>query len=214
MPLSMTSYKVCCFSHSHGKRLLIMRQSCWVTICRTLCKNNWERIWQTFVQTLSNQMPDCQQKLQRPCWMHQYCKWTVMYLVNAQYLVNAHPPLLLVKVGNSHRRQVNATPTPPQYYYAHLTFSFSLLCRFLRGTCKVENCPFSHKVSKEKMPVCAFFLRGVCTRENCPYLHVKVSQGAEICKDFVNGFCPLAEKVGCYAYVRCTFVPFVFSAHL
>ncbi|KAK7115498.1 hypothetical protein V1264_001353 [Littorina saxatilis] len=78
--------------------------------------------------------------------------------------------------------------------FLHDPEKIAVCTRFLRGTCKVENCPFSHKVSKEKMPVCAFFLRGVCTRENCPYLHVKVSQGAEICKDFVNGFCPLAEK--------------------
>lgn len=67
--------------------------------------------------------------------------------------------------------------------------------RFLRGTCKIEKCPYSHKVAKEKMPVCAFFLRGVCTREDCPYLHVKVNQGAELCEDFITGFCSLAEKV-------------------
>ncbi|KAK7500294.1 hypothetical protein BaRGS_00008517 [Batillaria attramentaria] len=78
--------------------------------------------------------------------------------------------------------------------YTHDPDKIAVCTRFLRGTCKVEQCPFSHKVAKEKMPVCAFFLRGVCAREDCPYLHVKVSQGAEVCQDFVNGFCSLADK--------------------
>lgn len=78
--------------------------------------------------------------------------------------------------------------------YTHDPDKIAVCTRFLRGTCKLEQCPFSHKVSKEKMPVCAFFLRGVCAREDCPYLHVKVSHGAQICQDFVNGFCSLADK--------------------
>ncbi|XP_076469868.1 uncharacterized protein LOC143300193 [Babylonia areolata] len=78
--------------------------------------------------------------------------------------------------------------------FLHDPAKVAVCTRFLRGTCQVENCPFSHKVSKEKMPVCAFFLRGVCTRESCPYLHVKVSQGAQVCPDFISGFCLLADK--------------------
>ncbi|KAL8559762.1 hypothetical protein ACOMHN_002295 [Nucella lapillus] len=78
--------------------------------------------------------------------------------------------------------------------FVHDPAKVAVCTRFLRGTCQVENCPFSHKVSKEKMPVCSFFLKGVCTRESCPYLHVKVSQGAQVCQDFVSGFCPLADK--------------------
>ena len=67
--------------------------------------------------------------------------------------------------------------------------------RFLRGTCKVKDCPFSHKVSKEKMPVCSYFLRGKCNKDDCLYLHVNVSRDAEICEDFVDGFCPLGDEV-------------------
>lgn len=67
--------------------------------------------------------------------------------------------------------------------------------RFLRGTCKITDCPFSHKVAKEKMPVCSFFLRGVCNRDNCPYLHVNVSKSAELCQDFAKGYCALGDRV-------------------
>uniref|UniRef100_A0A8C9UY79 Zinc finger CCCH domain-containing protein 3 n=1 Tax=Scleropages formosus TaxID=113540 RepID=A0A8C9UY79_SCLFO len=68
--------------------------------------------------------------------------------------------------------------------------------RFLRGTCKQTDgtCPFSHKVSKEKMPVCSYFLRGVCSNSSCPYSHVYVSRKAAICEDFVRGYCPQGEK--------------------
>lgn len=66
--------------------------------------------------------------------------------------------------------------------------------RFLRGTCKVDKCPFSHEVSKNKMPVCSFFLRGVCGRDLCPYLHVNVGQSADVCDQFLQGTCSLGEK--------------------
>ncbi|CAN7991831.1 unnamed protein product [Ixodes hexagonus] len=67
---------------------------------------------------------------------------------------------------------------------------------FLRGTCKVSDCPFSHKVAPEKMPVCSFFLKGRCTSNPCPYRHVKVNAKAEVCRDFaVHGFC--TEGIKC-----------------
>ncbi|KAJ8373910.1 hypothetical protein SKAU_G00044900 [Synaphobranchus kaupii] len=68
--------------------------------------------------------------------------------------------------------------------------------RFLRGTCKQTDgsCPFSHKVSKEKMPVCSYFLRGICSNSGCPYSHVYVSRSAAVCQDFVRGYCPKGEK--------------------
>jgi len=59
----------------------------------------------------------------------------------------------------------------------------------------VTDCPFSHKVCKEKMPTCSYFQRGMCNKDQCPYLHVKVNEDAEICEDFVQGFCPNGEKV-------------------
>lgn len=58
----------------------------------------------------------------------------------------------------------------------------------------MSDCPFSHKVAREKMPVCSYFLKGLCHREACPYLHVNVNKDAEVCSDFVKGFCPLGEK--------------------
>ncbi|XP_052819047.1 uncharacterized protein LOC128244931 [Mya arenaria] len=78
--------------------------------------------------------------------------------------------------------------------YKHDPERVAVCTRFLRGTCKVDKCPFSHKVSKEKMPVCSYFLKGVCFRDNCPYLHVNVGRDAEICEDFVAGYCPQGEQ--------------------
>ncbi|XP_032324125.1 zinc finger CCCH domain-containing protein 3 isoform X2 [Camelus ferus] len=70
------------------------------------------------------------------------------------------------------------------------------LARFVRGTCKKTDgtCPFSHHVSKEKMPVCSYFLKGVCSNSSCPYSHVYVSRKAEVCTDFLKGYCPLGAK--------------------
>ena len=67
--------------------------------------------------------------------------------------------------------------------------------RFLRGTCQVTNCPFSHRVAPDKMPVCTHFLRGSCSRDPCPYRHVNVARDAEVCPGFLKGFCPNGEKV-------------------
>uniref|UniRef100_A0A8B9WID4 Zinc finger CCCH domain-containing protein 3 n=1 Tax=Bos mutus grunniens TaxID=30521 RepID=A0A8B9WID4_BOSMU len=68
--------------------------------------------------------------------------------------------------------------------------------RFVRGTCKKTDgtCPFSHHVSKEKMPVCSYFLKGICSNSSCPYSHVYVSRKAEVCTDFLKGYCPLGAK--------------------
>ena len=68
-------------------------------------------------------------------------------------------------------------------------------CRFIRGTCKGLDCPFSHKVSEDKMPVCSFFLKGICSRDSCPYRHVNVGRDAEPCLEFARGHCQLSEKV-------------------
>ncbi|XP_013389024.1 uncharacterized protein LOC106157819 [Lingula anatina] len=78
--------------------------------------------------------------------------------------------------------------------FAHDPDKIAICTRFLRGTCKGENCPFSHQVLKEKMPVCSFFLRGVCNKDDCPYLHVNVSRDAAVCEDFLHGYCSLGEK--------------------
>lgn len=78
--------------------------------------------------------------------------------------------------------------------YIHDPEKVAVCTRFLRGTCKVTNCPFSHKVAPEKMPVCRFFLRGVCHKDNCPYLHVNVNRDAQVCPDFLRGYCPLGDK--------------------
>ncbi|KAG5849807.1 hypothetical protein ANANG_G00075620, partial [Anguilla anguilla] len=47
--------------------------------------------------------------------------------------------------------------------YIHDPDKVAVCTRFLRGTCKQTDgsCPFSHKLSKEKMPVCSYFLRGI-----------------------------------------------------
>ncbi|XP_062987268.1 zinc finger CCCH domain-containing protein 3 [Elgaria multicarinata webbii] len=80
--------------------------------------------------------------------------------------------------------------------YIHDPEKVAVCTRFLRGTCKKTDgtCPFSHKVSKDKMPVCSYFLKGICNNSNCPYSHVYVSRKAEVCPDFLKGYCPLGEK--------------------
>ncbi|XP_054840613.1 zinc finger CCCH domain-containing protein 3 [Eublepharis macularius] len=80
--------------------------------------------------------------------------------------------------------------------YIHDPEKVAVCTRFLRGTCKKTDgtCPFSHKVSKDKMPVCSYFLKGICSNSDCPYSHVYVSRKAEVCSDFLKGYCPLGEK--------------------
>ncbi|XP_032833384.2 zinc finger CCCH domain-containing protein 3 isoform X2 [Petromyzon marinus] len=80
--------------------------------------------------------------------------------------------------------------------FLHDPDKVAVCTRFLRGTCRKTDgtCQFSHKVSREKMPVCCYYLRGVCSSADCPYSHVKVSRKAEACADFLKGYCPLAEK--------------------
>ncbi|XP_067315946.1 zinc finger CCCH domain-containing protein 3 [Pseudorasbora parva] len=80
--------------------------------------------------------------------------------------------------------------------YIHDPDKVAVCTRFLRGTCKRTDgtCPFSHKVAKEKMPVCSYFLKGICNNSSCPYSHVYVSRKADVCKDFVRGYCPQGDK--------------------
>ncbi|XP_007954325.1 zinc finger CCCH domain-containing protein 3 [Orycteropus afer afer] len=80
--------------------------------------------------------------------------------------------------------------------YIHDPEKVAVCTRFLRGTCKKTDgtCPFSHHVSKDKMPVCSYFLKGICSNSSCPYSHVYVSRKAEVCKDFLKGYCPLGAK--------------------
>lgn len=105
------------------------------------------------------------------------------------------------------RKNVNSSPGNPSrryciYYnrfgrcsrgdkcqYVHDPDKVSVCTRFLRGTCKVVDCQFSHLISKDKMPTCIHFLRRVCNRDNCPYSHVNVGKDAEICNDFIRGYC-------------------------
>eukprot|EP00038_Savillea_parva_P025476 m.47831 g.47831 ORF g.47831 m.47831 type:complete len:441 (-) comp6932_c0_seq1:446-1768(-) len=74
--------------------------------------------------------------------------------------------------------------------YDHDTAKVAVCRRFLRGTCRADPCPLSHRVAPEKMPVCFHFLRGICGRDDCPYLHVKVGRDAPLCDDFRKGHCP------------------------
>uniref|UniRef100_A0A1A8GU59 Zinc finger CCCH domain-containing protein 3 n=1 Tax=Nothobranchius korthausae TaxID=1143690 RepID=A0A1A8GU59_9TELE len=80
--------------------------------------------------------------------------------------------------------------------FVHDPDKVAVCTRFLRGTCRQADgtCPFSHKVAKEKMPVCLYFLKGICNNSECPYSHVYVSHKAEVCRDFVRGYCPEGEK--------------------
>ncbi|XP_064865250.1 zinc finger CCCH domain-containing protein 3-like [Oncorhynchus nerka] len=80
--------------------------------------------------------------------------------------------------------------------YIHDPDKVAVCTRFVRGTCKQTDgtCPFSHKVAKEKMPVCSYFLKGICNNSSCPYSHVYVSRKAAVCQDFIRGYCPQGQK--------------------
>lgn len=82
-----------------------------------------------------------------------------------------------------------------------LSVPHSIFYRFLRGRCPVSNCPFSHVIDPDKMPVCSHFVRASCTRDNCPYRHVRVNPNAPICPEFLQGHCTLGEEV-----LKCWFV--------
>ncbi|XP_055933358.1 uncharacterized protein LOC129963204 [Argiope bruennichi] len=74
--------------------------------------------------------------------------------------------------------------------YVHDPSKIAVCTRFLRGTCKTENCPFSHEICPGKMAICSFFLLGSCTKTDCPYRHETLSPNAKLCKAFVQGYCP------------------------
>lgn len=73
--------------------------------------------------------------------------------------------------------------------YIHDPSKIAVCTRFLRGTCKIDGCPFSHIVDPGKMAICSFFLVGECHKDNCPYRHEKLKSDAVLCKDFVQGYC-------------------------
>lgn len=77
------------------------------------------------------------------------------------------------------------------------SFEYYLSTRFLRGTCRIDNCTFSHNLTADKMPVCSFFLKRACTKDPCPYRHVKVAESATVCPDFNRGHCPKGDQVRC-----------------
>ncbi|XP_022254691.1 uncharacterized protein LOC106470382 isoform X2 [Limulus polyphemus] len=90
------------------------------------------------------------------------------------------------RFGKCHKR--NICP------YIHDPEKVAVCTRFLRGTCKVVDCLFSHQISPDKMSVCSFFLQGRCNHDKCPYRHVNVNPNAEICRDFLKGYCPARDQ--------------------
>ncbi|KAL7643356.1 UNVERIFIED_CONTAM: hypothetical protein RMT77_006648 [Armadillidium vulgare] len=78
--------------------------------------------------------------------------------------------------------------------FIHDPSRIAICTRFLQGTCSNTDCPFSHKLDKNKMPACSHFLEGLCSREECPYRHVRVNPGAPVCVDFLKGHCPQGEE--------------------
>ncbi|XP_035230681.1 uncharacterized protein LOC118202616 [Stegodyphus dumicola] len=73
--------------------------------------------------------------------------------------------------------------------YIHDPSKIAVCTRFLRGTCKIDGCPFSHEICPGKMAICSFYLLGTCSKINCPYRHENLNPDAELCKAFVQGYC-------------------------
>ncbi|GFX93778.1 zinc finger CCCH domain-containing protein 3 [Trichonephila clavipes] len=78
--------------------------------------------------------------------------------------------------------------------FVHDPKKIAVCTRFLRGTCKTENCPFSHEICPGKMAICSFFLLGSCTKIDCPYRHETLAPDAKLCKAFVQGYCPEGKE--------------------
>lgn len=78
--------------------------------------------------------------------------------------------------------------------FVHDPKKIAVCTRFLRGTCKTKNCPFSHEICPGKMAICSFFLLGTCTKTDCPYRHETLSPDAKLCKAFVQGYCPKGRE--------------------
>lgn len=78
--------------------------------------------------------------------------------------------------------------------YIHDPSKIAVCTRFLRGTCKIEGCPFSHEVTPGKMAICSFFLVDACEKNDCPYRHERLSPDAVLCKAFVQGYCPNGKE--------------------
>ncbi|GFY72551.1 zinc finger CCCH domain-containing protein 3 [Trichonephila inaurata madagascariensis] len=78
--------------------------------------------------------------------------------------------------------------------FVHDPKKIAVCTRFLRGTCKTENCPFSHEICPGKMAICSFFLLGSCTKTDCPYRHETLAPDAKLCKAFVQGYCPEGKE--------------------
>lgn len=64
--------------------------------------------------------------------------------------------------------------------------------KWLAGRCKKgdDQCPLTHRVEPEKMPMCSYFLHGMCAEKNCPYLHVNADPTQPVCQAFLRGHCP------------------------
>lgn len=78
---------------------------------------------------------------------------------------------------------------------AHDPKTIALCSRFLRGTCEVDNCPFSHRIDPDKTPTCAFFQRpSGCKRSNCPYVHARLPENAPVCLNYLRGYCQLGRS--------------------
>lgn len=78
-----------------------------------------------------------------------------------------------------------------------IRFQVSICTKFLRGTCKAEKCPFSHKVDKDRMPLCSYFQEGQCNATNCPYRHSYFRKDIPHCESFLRGFCEKGQQVRC-----------------
>lgn len=60
---------------------------------------------------------------------------------------------------------------------------------FLKGICRDESCPLSHKPTPERMPDCLYFEQGLCTSEPCLFRHVKLNSKTPTCSNFSSGYC-------------------------
>lgn len=70
----------------------------------------------------------------------------------------------------------------------------SLCNKFIfTSNCTATDCPYQHKIIRDKMPLCLYFYAGRCSKDNCPFLHVKLGMDVHVCDKFMAGHCDKGE---------------------
>lgn len=73
--------------------------------------------------------------------------------------------------------------------YTHNKAKVMLCPQFIKGNCRLVDCPLSHEPSEFNVALCHFFGKGHCKNEHCPFLHISPELEL-VCRLFaIGGYC-------------------------